>query len=69
MLWLENPRGLQRAERDGSSNAAPSLRMSAGARLTVIRFCGSSNPAFFSAEMTRTLLSFTAPSGRPTTLK
>ncbi len=53
----------------GSSKAAPSLRMSAGARLTVIRFAGSSKPAFFRAEMTRTLLSLTAPSGSPTTLK
>jgi len=58
------PRGNSAVE-----NPAPAPRKSAGARFTVIRFCGSSYPAFLSAEMTRTLLSLTAPSGSPTTLK
>ena len=66
---LRTPPASSAASAIGSSNAAPSLRMSAGARFTVMRFCGSSKPAFFRAEMTRTLLSFTAPSGSPTTLK
>ena len=53
----------------GSSKVAPSFFKSAGARFTVMRFCGSMKPQFFSADTTRTLDSFTAPSGSPTTLK
>ena len=45
---------------------APSFFTSAGARWTVILRWGNSYPAFFSAERTRSLLSFTAPSGNPT---
>jgi hypothetical protein len=52
----------------GRSNADPSLRKSAGARLMVAP-CpyGKSIPQFFSADFTRCRLSFTALSGNPTT--
>ncbi len=54
----------------GRSKPEPSLRMSAGARLTVT-LCGlgKSKPQFFSAALMRSRLSLTAMSGRPTTLK
>src|SRR3989442_1681288 len=50
----------------GRSNDAPSLRRSAGARLTVIRSDGNAKPAFRMAVRTRSRLSRTAESGRPT---
>ena len=50
----------------GRSNLPPSLGRSAGARLTVMWPAGSSKPQFASAARTRSLLSFTAVSGRPT---
>lgn len=53
----------------GRSKAELSLRMSAGARLTVTRRRGHSYPALRRAAMTRSLLSRTALSGRPTTVK
>jgi hypothetical protein len=43
--------------------------MSAGARFTVMREGGSLKPRFFSAANTRSLLSRTAPSARPTMVK
>src|SRR6185436_5727719 len=50
----------------GRSNAAPALRTSAGARLTVIRCGGNSNPELRIALRTRSRLSRTLASGRPT---
>src|SRR5262245_14451754 len=50
----------------GRSNAAPSFRRSAGARLMVMRSRGNSKPAFLMAARTRSRLSRTAESGRPT---
>ena len=50
----------------GKSKRPPSLGRSAGAKLMVIRLLGNSNPAFKMALRTRSLLSFTAVSGRPT---
>src|SRR5260370_11833842 len=53
----------------GRSNAEPSLRTSAGARLMVTPWgAGKSYPQFFSADLIRSRLSLTAISGRPTTL-
>ncbi len=40
--------------------------MSAGARFIVILFIGNFNTLFLIAERTRSLLSFTAASGKPT---
>ena len=51
------------------SKAAPSLRTSAGERFTVTRPVGTRKPLFFSAANTRSRLSRTAASGRPTRLK
>ena len=45
------------------------MRVSAGARLTVIRDTGNVSPAFFIAARTRSRASLTAASGRPTILK
>ncbi len=53
----------------GTSKAAPSLRRSAGARLTVIRRGGSLNPLFSSAPRIRTRPSRTPASGSPTMLQ
>ena len=50
----------------GKSNALPSLRKSAGAKLTVIRVRGSENPPFERLECTRSSDSLTVASGRPT---
>src|SRR5437773_3236428 len=50
----------------GRSNEAPSLRMSAGARFTVIRSTGKAKPALRIAVRTRSRLSRTAESGKPT---
>ena len=50
----------------GKSNAEPSLRISAGARLTVILRTGRANWVLRMAAETRSLLSLTAASGRPT---
>jgi hypothetical protein len=53
----------------GTSKAAPSLRRSAGAKLTVILRKGNLNPLFSNAPRMRTLPSFTPASGRPTMLQ
>ena len=53
----------------GRSKAAPSLRSSAGARLIVMRSTGNSSPAFRIAARTRSRLSRTVESGRPTVVK
>ena len=50
----------------GRSNAGPSFRKSAGARLTVMRSGGNGNPALRIAVRTRSRLSRTAESGSPT---
>jgi hypothetical protein len=51
------------------SKRLPPLGSSAGARLTVMRRLGNSNLELISALRTRSLLSLTAVSGRPTILK
>src|SRR4029453_19282541 len=53
----------------GTSKAAPALRTSAGARFTVMRWGGNSNPEFRMALRTRSRLSRTLVSGRPTIVK
>src|SRR6266699_4368286 len=50
----------------GKSNRPLSLGSSAGARLTVMRRAGNSKREFTSAARTRSRLSFTSVSGRPT---
>jgi hypothetical protein len=50
----------------GKSNREPSLGISAGAKLIVMRLAGKSNWQFLMALRTRSLLSLTAASGRPT---
>ena len=50
----------------GRSNAAPTFRTSAGARLTVMRSSGNGNPLFLIAARTRSRLSRTVASGNPT---
>ena len=50
----------------GRSNAAPAFRTSAGARLTVTRSAGNSKPQLRMAARTRSRLSRTLASGRPT---
>ena len=50
----------------GRSKLVPSLRRSAGARLMVIRFSGSSIPQFRTAASTRTCASCTALEASPT---
>ena len=49
----------------GRSNAEPSFLMSAGARLTVMRFMGYCIPMFVMAENMRLWASRTALSARP----
>ena len=50
------------------SKLGPALRRYAGARLTVMRFCGNSKPRLTMAERTRSRASRTALSASPTTL-
>ncbi len=50
----------------GKSNEEPALRTSAGARLTVMRCGGNSKPELRMALRTRSRLSLTLVSGRPT---
>ena len=50
----------------GRSKAVPALRTSAGARLTVTRCSGKSKPELRIADRTRSRLSRTLASGRPT---
>ena len=45
------------------------MRVSAGARFTVMRETGKLSPEFFIAARTRSRASLTAASGRPTMLK
>ncbi len=52
----------------GRSKAGPSLRKSAGARLMTTLYRGNSYPEFCIALRTRSMLSFTAASGSPTTV-
>src|SRR5690606_4875556 len=53
----------------GRSKAGPSLRTSAGARLTTMRLGGSGRPSCFNAARTRSRDSCTAAPGRPTSVK
>ena len=57
---------LSRAMRIGRSYTEPSLRVSAGARFTVMRLTGKANPVFFIAERTLFFASLIAASGSPT---
>jgi hypothetical protein len=50
----------------GRSYVGPSLRRSAGARLTMMRPFGKRNAEFLIADSTRSFASFTAASGSPT---
>ena len=50
------------------SKRPPRLDSSAGARLMLMNFCGKSNPALINALRTRSRLSFTLVSARPTML-
>ena len=50
------------------SKRPPRLDSSAGARLMLMTFCGKSNPALINALRTRSRLSFTLVSARPTML-
>src|SRR5207237_4336626 len=50
----------------GRSYVGPSLRRSAGARLTMMRPLGKRNAEFLIADSTRSFASFTAASGSPT---
>ena len=59
-------RGGQDTQRDRQIETAPSLGRSAGARLMVMRRLGNSKRLLRMAPRTRSLLSFTAASGRPT---
>ena len=52
----------------GRSYVVPPLRVSAGARFTVMRETGKRSPTFFMTARTRSRASFTAVSGRPTML-
>ena len=54
------------AMRIGRSYTEPSLRVSAGARFTVMRLTGKANPVFFIAERTLFFASLIAASGSPT---
>ena len=62
------PEATSSATASGRSNAGPTLRRYAGARLTVMRRSGNSKPEFCSAERTRSRASRTALSARPTTV-
>ena len=53
----------------GRSNDAPAFRTSAGARFTVMRWAGNSKPELRIALRTRSRLSRTLASGRPTIVK
>ena len=53
----------------GRSYRVPTFFTWAGARLTVIRLTGKEKPQFLMAARTRSRASFTAASGRPTTVK
>ena len=58
-----------RRARSAGRTTTPALRMSAGARLTVTRLCGNSKPELRMALRTRSRLSRTDASGRPTIVK
>ncbi len=60
------PLAVSTASSRGKSYTGPVLRTSAGARLTVMRRSGNLKPRFLMAARTRSALSRTAESGRPT---
>ena len=60
------PEAASTASSRGRSYTGPVLRTSAGARLMVMRRSGHLKPRFFRAAWTRSPLSRTAESGRPT---
>src|SRR3954471_24622558 len=62
-----SPAACRTASAMARSNPAPSFLRSPGARLTVIRLCGSSYPALRIAVAQRTFASTQAMSGSPTT--
>ena len=70
IAWrVRQPEVASRPSAIGRSNDEPALRTSAGARLTVMRWWGNSNPEFLMAERTRSRLSRTVASGKPTIVK
>ena len=60
------PLAVSSASSNGRSYTGPVLRTSAGARLMVMRRSGKRKPRFLMAARTRSALSRTAESGRPT---
>ncbi len=60
-----SPQAASSATAMGRSNPVPSLRRSAGARFTVMRFEGSRKPRLRTAAPTRTSASCTAPPASP----
>ena len=67
--WVRMPSAISMPMAIGRSKADPSFLISAGARLTTTCLSGKSNPVFLRAARTRSLLSLTAASGRPTVEK
>ena len=65
----EDHAGRERRERDGELEGGAVLADVRGGEVDGDPLAGRSKPLFFRAEMTRTLLSFAAPSGKPTTWK
>jgi len=70
-VWITRraPLAIRTPNAIGRSKAEPSLRMSAGARLTVILRLGNSKPELRSADFIRSKASRTAPSANPTIRK
>src|SRR5688572_13709569 len=66
---VSGPDVARRPNAIGRSKDDPAFRTSAGARLTVMRWCGKSNPELRIAERTRSRLSRTVASGNPTMVK
>src|SRR5580698_8400269 len=67
--FCSTPLAIRTPNAIGRSKAEPSLRMSAGARLTVILRLGNSKPELRSADFIRSKASRTAPSASPTMRK
>ena len=63
------PEAMRMPSAIGKSKRTPSLRRSAGDRLTVMRPSGIRRPQLRIAACTRSLLSFTTASGKPTIAK
>ena len=68
-VGLHPPAAAEDAQGDGQVVRGPSFLRSAGARFTVMRRMGNSQPELRTAARTRSRDSWTAVSGRPTTVK